>query len=388
MKKVVCIFSVLLYFSSIISYGQEKTSKLEQAILSRDVKLVEQLLKEGADPNEMFKYDNAISLAIDKESKEIITALVNNDKFLINKRFKKYRISGNGYILYDTTPIHDLLQSSIVDPELVKLFLSKGASVDVVTHVSDVFSTQTIPNGDEHPLLAALSREYSKESYEVANLVEQNVKNLKIKLKHINFVSDELPLATIYFCASPKYNPIITRFLERSVDLNIIYQIDIKAAQAMIDKSATPTKLTSDQIKFMKLYGGERLIDAAVTKGNKELVKWFIDKGIKVPKGDDEGAVTMSHTNDIEMIKLLLSAGAKITATMPGSKFNILQMQIKQMEPEGFEELIKLGADPNHKDAMGLSVQEHISQSPFLPKNIKKNLKILAKYQSMTNGNK
>lgn len=372
-------FSLLALTLSFNAFSQN----LVQAFNDYKYDEFKKLLNEGADLYQMQNGEPVVGLVIRRENQEIIDFMVNHSKFKVNNMYQTKHCGAGGCIFILQTAIYNAININNLD--LVKTLLNKGATVDYKVVVYAIEDGVRVDMHDRYPLADAFSITADEKSLEIARLIAEKVKNFKLVINIHDNDKNTIPLIAFLIQAiedRTAYNPIFTDlFLRSGIDIN--YAIPFNPN---FEASMKKMGLNQKQINYTKNYGFSRLIDEAIKKNNMELVQWFLDKGAKLEKTGDKCANALYSAPSVAMVKLLVKNGVDINATLPDSKFNILQRWIKEAAPKDFEELLKMGANPNHKDAMGLSVQEHVMQGGFLPKNIKQNLKLLGTYQA-TNKN-
>lgn len=352
---------------------------LVQAFNNHDYDQFKKILNSGADLYQMYKGESVIGMVIERENQEIIDFMVNHPKFKVNQIHQTKHCGAGGCIFMLQTAIYNAINCNNLD--LVKTLLSKGATVDYKVVVYAIEDGVRVDMHDAYPLADAFSITADDKGVEMARLIAEQVKNFKLVINIHDNDKNTIPLIAFLIQAIEDrvaYNPIFTDlFLRSGIDINYTIPFNPK-----LEASMKKMGLNQKQIDYTKNYGFSRLIDVAIRTNNLELVQWFLDKGAKLEKTGDKCANALYSTPSVAMVKLLVKNGVDINATLPDSKFNILQRWIKEADPKDFEELLKMGADPNHKDAMGLSVQEHVMKGAFVPKNIKNNIKLVEKYQA------
>lgn len=262
---------------------------------------------------------------------------------------------------------------------MVKTLLEKGADVNVVITNKDIAisSGKELLRPESSPLISACRQFYSPASLEILEMVEPRFNNFKKKYKqHSQYYQESELIRECILVAAPEYYKSLINIINRGYNINYSIPLDKSAIEI-----AKQQNLPETSINNLKKYGNTTILDLAVMAGNRPLIEWLFDNGVKYDKSGDKGATLFSKTKDIEVIKVLVKRGLDINLLQPDSEFNILQLNIMLMESKDFEELLKMGADPNHKDKFGNPVQASVAKSPFLPKNIKKNLKLIDKYQ-------
>lgn len=366
------LISIAAVFSAFIAYSQSGYTPLGVAVIDGNVAEVEKLLNSGVNPNEKQDGDATIGLAIRKGNMEIVRLIISSPKFKVDQWYQQTLLGDVSII--KKTAIVDAIKE--VQLETVKLLLSKGASVDI-----KIIWWAPTPGGkfyypESSPLAEAFRNLPTPDAIEIASLVEA-----KVTMFNEKFAQNDGQNTFTYLiedCISagiPEHNATLERFIKRGFDIN--YTVPVKEETITMLKKMGATA----QVEFTKKYGFKRVVDYAIMANNLDLVAWLLDNGAKLEKADDKGGMTFSLTTNIEMIKLLVERGVNINTTLPGSNISILQLNISSMDPRNFEQLLKMGANPNHKDAMGKSVVDHVSKGGFLPKSVKKNIKLVEKYQ-------
>lgn len=350
---------------------QEKYQELGKAIDMQEAEKVKSLLDSGVDPNQSQNGDAPVGIAVRRGNIEIFNMIVNHPKFQVNKRYEE-RQTGDALHIFSKTAVADAVEAE--NFEMVQALIDKGSDVDAVIRHTIYSSGQTIKEAEHSVFMNALCAPYSENNYKIAEQIETKVKKPKMKLNTNN--EYEGLVDQIYYCikgACHEYEPILISFIKRNFDVNFTIPVSEQTIKMLQSQGLT------QQIDFTKKYGSHTLLDMAVENNHLELTQWLIDNGAKTDKGGDKGGYLWNYASSIEMIKLLVKNGVDINTCSPGGNFNILQLNIKRLEPKAFEELIKMGADVHHKDAMGLSVMDHAPKG-LVTKNIKKNIKILEKY--------
>lgn len=380
MKKII-LFLAGFAFLATFSFAQEdKFQDLGKAIYLQDVAKVKALIDSGIDPNQSQNGDAPIGIAIRRNNMEIFKMIVNHPKFEVNKRYEERQL-GDALHIFSKSAIADAV--NVANLEMVQTLLDKGADVDAVIRHTTVSSGQTFKEAETSVFLNTLLNTWSKDNNKIAELVEAKVKKPKMKLNTNNeFEGSVDQIALCIKGAYPEYESVLISFIKRNFDVNFTIPVTDQSIKVLQSQGLT------QQIDFLKKYGSRRLLDMAVESNRLKLSQWLIDNGAKIDKWGDKGGYLWNYASSIEMIKLLVKNGIDINTCSPGSNFNILQLNIKRLEPKDFEELIKMGADVHHKDAMGKSVRDHVPSAPLLPKNIKKNIKILEKYEASDNNNR
>lgn len=375
------VFTFFLFVVALPVLNAQNTAiytDLGKAILANDVAKVEQLLKNGANPNEKQDDDSPIGLAIRNENFEICDLIINNSKFKVNAVYTQTE-TGTGPLIKTTkTAISDAIKSN--NAKLVKSLLEKGADVNVVVTMKEISSSTgkvLLLHPETCPLTLACSQKYTPATLEILEMVEPHFTNFKTKYKiHNQYDHESEVISDCILSAQPEFYKSLINIINRGYSVN--YSIPLHKSTLDIAKQQ---KLPEASITALKNYGNTTVLDLAVMAGNKPLIEWLFDNGVKYEKAGDKGATLFTKTKDIEVIKLLVKRGIDINVLQPVSEINILQINIAQMETKDFEELLKMGADPNHKDKFGNTVQASVAKTPFLPKNVKKNIKLIDKYQ-------
>ena len=95
---------------SMLSFFKSKNTKLREAVANNDLETVKQMIREGANPNEVL----VLHLAAEKGYKEILEFLINNGA-TVNMTASNNR-----------TPLHEAAESGHL--EIVEILLSKAAN--------------------------------------------------------------------------------------------------------------------------------------------------------------------------------------------------------------------------------------------------------------------
>lgn len=369
---------LLSLFALILSFNAFSQTLL-RTFSSNDYDQFKKMLNSGVDLYQMDNGESVIGMLIERDNQEMIDFVVNHPQFKVNQTHQTKHCGAGGCFFKQQTAIYNAINKNNLD--LVKTLLNKGATVDYKVIVYAIEDGVRVDMHDGYPLADAFSMAADDKGIEMARLVAERVKNFKLVINTHDSEKNTIPLIVFLIQAIEDrmaYNPIfIDLFLRSGIDIN--YTIPFHPNFVAYMKKIG---LNQSQIDYTKKYGFSRLIDEAIKTNNLELVQWFLDKGAKLEKTGDKCANALYATASVDMVKLLVKNGVDINATLPGSKFNILQRWIKEANPKDFEELLKMGADPNHKDAMGLLVQEHVMKGAFISKNIKKNIKLVEAYQA------
>lgn len=352
---------------------------LVQAFNNNNYDEFKKLLNSGTDLYQLYNGESVVGCVIRRDDPEIIDYVVNHPKFKVDKMYPTKHCGAGGCTFILQTAIYTAINNYNYD--LVKTLLSKGPNVDYKVIVYAIEDGVRVDMQDRYLLADAFSIAPDDTSLEIARQIAERVKIFNLVINTHDNEKNTIPLIAFLIQAiedRAAYNPIFTDlFLRSGVDINYVIPFNPN-----LDAYMKKIGLNQKQINYTKSYGFFRLVDEAVKCNNLELVQWFLDRGAKLEKTGDKCASVLYIAPSIAMVKLLVENGVDINTTLPESKFNILQRWIKEADPKDFEELLKMGANPNHKDAMGLSVQEHVMQGGFVPKNVKKNLKLLETYQA------
>lgn len=313
-----------------------------------------------------------ICTAIHNGDKKAFDAIVGEAGFNVNKRYKEY-LRGAALTIVEKTAIVDAIDECNLD--MVTTLLDKGASADVTVTTAITSSGITSYDPETAPFIKALGNEFNPDNNAIAGMVGAAVKKPLAKYKTNDGSGESADLIELCITmARPEYQQVLIDFVGRNFDVN--YTIPVSAQTIKILKGQG----LAQQAAYAQKYGGKSLLDLAVIHNRLKLAQWLLEKGAKTDKAGDNGGYLWNYATTLDMVKLLVEHGVDINTCVPGSGYNILQLNIKRMGPKDFEELIKMGADVHHKDAMGKSVLDHAPSDPFVPKDIKKNRKILEKY--------
>lgn len=367
---------LLLFCCFSVAVSAQKLLPLGDAIVAGDAAKVKQLLQTGIDPNQRQNGELPITLAIEANNKEIFDIIVSDARFKPNNVYTDINYGAGFSVQCRYTPLCNAVLSQ--NPYFVEKLLNKGASADHIITSSEVSSDNTIKNPDYSILILSLTFPYSEDSYKIVDMIEKKCVRFNVQFK-TNDQND--PTSKSHFLKvalmssmSEKYNPIIQRHLSRGYNMSYLEKPS-KASLDLLRKTAG-----QKQVDFANRYMFTNYLDYAIVANNPGMVQWLLDKGVRHYRSDDKGAMLLHKTNNLEIIKLLVKKGVDINAQLPGSKFNIFMMRYKDMKSKDFEQLLKMGADLNQKDAMGKTVFDYLQTGLFMPRDMKKNIKLMKKH--------
>ncbi|KAJ5414549.1 hypothetical protein N7509_001176 [Penicillium cosmopolitanum] len=336
--------------------GRRGERVLLEAIKSNDLKLVKMIL--GAEiglhhrpsPDEVFLPDDALSLAVNESSCEIISELLTITGADVNRRSNQY---GRALPVAIRKKKHSL----------IKLLIENGANVNIESELNeralqvavdqnDFFLVKTLvekgadinaqSNFHETVLHRALLREYSS----IAELLIENGADANIQ-------SDFYGTA-FHIAANLRNYSVATILIDKGANVNMrfdsgggvlhmaVKEEDHRLVKFLIENGAD-VNLQSDY--------GETVLQTAATQMDYLLVELLIESGADVDiQSDRDGTLLQDaiHRQDYHLAKILIEGGAYLHDP-PNPEFgnSPLQMASEQGHTDLVSLLLQKGADPN-----------------------------------------
>lgn len=302
------------------NYNPDSIKAFFEAVEENKFDIVESLLKSGVDPN--ITQGNQ-----DEELKK-------NYKYLRKYLDVNYALKGTGSLNLCRTPL--IIASKLGYLSIVKLLVQYNADINQQDSLSFT------------PLMFA-AKEGHREI--VKYLLELNA---DIKLKELSGKT------ALKLAVDEKHSKVVelfatqTKSSKKKIDLEaLVFAVEkrnIELVKSMFDSSG--------KLNLKNRHGANALIKA-VSLDQIEIVKLLIKVGADVNFTYD-GEVALYYVTSIEMLDLLLKAGANPNALDRNNASPLIRiLQGKCKQKNSLVEMVKLlldsGADPNLQDRLGFS---------------------------------
>ena len=336
LKVVLVVATLFLVSGSTILFGQE----IETASRKGKIEEIKACLAKGADPN--FKWDKQTILchSINAKSHEITIMLANAKGIKINE----YSIEPMPEVSWKFTA----LMKAVAYPEMVKLFLDKGALIDLQDDWLHWDGTPDIIGGNT-PLMLSVA-----EHIESAKILIDRGAKLDIQGRGgqtalmksvVNTESAKLLIdkgakldlqdkagVTALMLAAEKYNDVVKLLLDKGANILIRQTNTYHVSPNALDEAAMHGNIEGAKLilaKAVSLGVKDEVIYSAlhwaVTSDHVEMAKYLLDEGAKIEGTDELGGYTpLMETSLLDMVQLLVKRGANVNAK---SKFSYTPLQ-------------------------------------------------------------
>ncbi len=386
-KRLKIIFTLFMVFG--VSWLSAQN--IESASRGEKIEDIKACLAKGADPN--FKYEKQTILchSINRKSHEITIFLANAKGIRINE----YSIRPEPELSWKFTA----LMKAAEFPDLVKLFLDKGAGIDLQDDWLR-WNGELDASGGNTPLMLSVAEftesakilidrgaklEIQNRSGQTAlmkSVVNTEIAKILIDKGAKLDVQDKSGLTALMYAAE-KYNDVVKLLLDKGANIVIRSANQMKSLDILSGISASHVSPNALDIAAThgNIEGAKLIMAKAVSLGVKDeviysalfwaviydqvaMAKYLLDEGAKIEGTDELGSYTpLMQTSLYEMVELLVKRGANVNAK---SKFNYSPLykavfnfiEGKRKEKDCYKIinlLLEKGANPDTQDGNGVT---------------------------------
>lgn len=344
------IFYLFLVCGNTLLFAQD----IETASRRGKIEEIKACLAKGADPN--YKWDKQTLLAhsLSDKTHEIPKLLINTKGIKINE----WNIMPQPEVSWRYTA----LMKAVESPEMVKLFLEKGALIDLQDDWLH-WDGMPDPKGGNTPLMLSVA-DYTetakflidkgakldiqgRDGQTALMLSISNTEIAKILIdKGAKLDVQTRGGETALMMAAGKYTDVVKLLLDKGANI-LLRQSTYKVSPNALDYAAKAGNIEAAKLILAKAVSlgvkNEVIYSAlhwAVIANQVNMAKYLLDEGANVEGNDDLGGFTpLMETSLFDMVQLLVKRGANVNAK---NKINYTPLHKAVFN--------FMGADPNEKD--------------------------------------
>ncbi|MDX2359785.1 MAG: ankyrin repeat domain-containing protein [Crocinitomicaceae bacterium] len=375
-----CIFLMLLVGNFAIAQPDDRKDliKLQQAILSESVEMVEQLISEGLKVNDANRWGyTPVHTAIESDQLDMLKLLIDygaNDDEGMAIAAKNRNVEMVKYLIENEFKFEDAVIYAAENNHfrMVRLLVEAGSEVEMTQkRKKGMFSSYyvtpiefAVKNGNKEMVhfFVDYGLPLSSAAHECFDLSQIDI--LKSLIDRSNAIETMLEQAYIH-----ENRPIIDYLITKGADLKILggndntmlhisaEQSNLKLARLCIEEHGLDVNASNAD--------GETPLMLAIKANNLELTRYLVDQGAEINTENNAGETAIFYTsrNSSDMFNYLVANEANLSH-ITKNRTTLLITASKNKHFEAVRYLIENGADITPQDADGFTAFHHVI-SPY-----------------------